>query len=174
MSINHKDLPQANGCPMCGWVPYRSEQDSEYDGDFLYPLGHYRLPGVVSPMCHSQRLIVARCSEVDGGCGHTAVGFSREGAIESWNNYHNDASLTVRYDLPLMEQAIASYEPMVKAWEAKNTDIASNTELNAMDLRQLMKEQDAAWALLTRLDWSRNHETYKEMEEVRARPQGAR
>lgn len=168
-TINHKDLPQANGCPMCGWKPWRSEKDGEYDGDFLYPLGHYRLPNVVSPMLHSKRLLVAHCSEVDGGCGHIAVGFSREGALEAWNNYHTDPSLLVKYDLPLMEKAIAAYEPLVKAWETKNYNIASDSSLTSDEMETMCKDQDATWAMLMRLDWSRNQATYREMEEVRAR-----
>lgn len=166
--VNAKELRVAGPCPMCGWKPFRSEKDGEYDGDFLYPVGHFRLPGVVSPMFHSKRLVAAQCSEVDGGCGHTAVAFSYEGAIISWNSYHLDPSLAVKYDLPLMEKAIAAYEPLVRAWEDKNITLVNDPNLTSEELRIHMQAQDAAWKALTRLDWSRNQETYREMEAVRA------
>jgi len=159
-----KDVGVANPCPLCGVRPVVFE-NGEYDGDFLYPILTFRLPGVESCLGHSQRLVHAVCHESAGGCGHIAIGFSYQGAVESWNSYHQDPSLQVRFDLPLMEAAIKKYGEVVKEWFAEQDRIIEDQDLGRR-LRRI-RDHSGYWEQVVAQDWSYNHETLRAIKEVR-------
>lgn len=162
---NVKDVGVAGPCPLCGVLPVVFE-DGEYDGDFLYPVLTFRLPGHETCINHPQRLVHAVCHESAGGCGHVAIGFSYEGAVESWNNYHQDPSLLVRKDLPLMEEAIVKYEATVKAWFEEQDRIIAETPDPGVRTRKIHAHSEA-WYYILSQDWSYNQETLAAIREVR-------